>query len=98
MPITTLGSPATTGSFSPTERRGEPENPLADPALDHRGGIFSAAAVLLIPVLGASGAPPAAIVAWGIATVAMMAIGQREHPLPLEYRKLATIGLLTLRV
>ena len=61
-------------------------------------GIFSAAAVMLIPVLGASGAPAAAIVAWGIATVSMMAIGQREHPLPLEYRKLATIGLATLGV
>ena len=61
-------------------------------------GLFSAAAVMLIPVLGAAGAPAAAIVAWGIATVAMMAIGQREHPLPLEYRKLATIGGLTIAV
>ena len=50
------------------------------------------AAVMLIPVLGASGAPAAAIVAWGIATVAMLAIGQRERRLPLEYGKLARFG------
>jgi O-antigen/teichoic acid export membrane protein len=61
-------------------------------------GLFSAAAVMLIPVLGAAGAPAAAIVAWGAATVTMIAIGQRSHPLPLEYRKLATLGALTLAV
>lgn len=61
-------------------------------------GIFSAAAVLLIPVLGASGAPAAAIVAWVVATVTMMAIGQRAHPLPLEYRRLATLGVATLGI
>lgn len=59
-------------------------------------GIFSAAAVMLIPVLGAAGAPAAAIVAWGGATVAMMAIGQRAHPLPLEYGKLAMLAAATL--
>jgi O-antigen/teichoic acid export membrane protein len=58
--------------------------------------IFSAAAVMLIPVLGAAGAPAAAIVAWGIATVTMVAIGQRSHPLPLEYAKLAALAALTL--
>jgi O-antigen/teichoic acid export membrane protein len=59
-------------------------------------GIFSAGAAMLIPVLGASGAPAAAIVAWGAATVTMMAIGQRAHPLPLEYGKLVTLAALTL--
>lgn len=60
--------------------------------------VFSGAAVMLIPVLGASGAPAAAIVGWGGATVAMMAVGQRIEPLPLEYRKLATLGAATLGV
>lgn len=59
-------------------------------------GIFSAAAVMLIPVLGAAGAPAAAIVAWGVVTVVMMAIGQRAHPLPLEYGKLAALAALTM--
>lgn len=61
-------------------------------------GLFSAAAVLLIPVLGASGAPAAAIVAWGVATATMMTIGQRTHPLPLEYGKLAILGALTVGI
>lgn len=61
-------------------------------------GIFSAAAVMLIPVLGAAGAPAAAIVAWGMVTVTMVAIGQRSHPLPLEYGKLATLAALTMAV
>lgn len=59
-------------------------------------GLFSAAAVMLIPLLGAAGAPAAAIVGWGVATVAMVAIGQRSHRLPLEYGKLAALGALTM--
>jgi len=59
-------------------------------------GLFSAAAAMLIPVLGAAGAPAAAIVAWGAATVTMVAIGQRAHPLPLEYGRLAALAALTL--
>jgi hypothetical protein len=58
--------------------------------------IFSTGAVLLIPVLGAPGAPCAMAVAWGIATVAMLAIGQRVVSIPYEYRELAELAALTL--
>jgi O-antigen/teichoic acid export membrane protein len=58
--------------------------------------LFALGAVVLIPVLGAAGAPLAAAVAWGIVTMTMLMLGQRNEPLPLEYGKLATLALLTL--
>lgn len=58
--------------------------------------LFSAGSVMLIPVLGASGAPLAMAAAWAIVTVTMLAIGQRVVRIPFEYRKLAMLGALTL--
>lgn len=58
--------------------------------------LFSAGSVLLIPVLGASGAPFAMTIAWVIVTVTMLAIGQRVVRIPFEYGKLAKLGALTL--
>ena len=58
--------------------------------------LFSMGSVLLIPVLGASGAPSAMAVSWGIVTVAMLAIGQRVVRIPYEYGKLARLAALTL--
>ncbi|HEX3174191.1 MAG TPA: lipopolysaccharide biosynthesis protein [Solirubrobacterales bacterium] len=58
--------------------------------------LFGLAAVALIPVIGAAGAPLAAAAAWGIVTMTMLVLGQRNEPLPIEYGKLATLALLTL--
>lgn len=57
---------------------------------------FLTAAVLLVPPLGAAGAPIAAICAWAPASIAMVAIGQAgPRPVPFEYGKLAAIALAT---
>lgn len=60
---------------------------------------FIAFSILLIPSLGAVGAPLAAIVSWGLVTFIMLAtnqlIGER---IPYEYRNLLVLGALTLAV
>lgn len=60
--------------------------------------LFALGAAALIPILGAAGAPLAAASAWGIVTMTMLTLGQRNNPLPIEYRKLATLASLTLAV
>jgi O-antigen/teichoic acid export membrane protein len=61
--------------------------------------LFIAFSVLLIPALGAVGAPVAAIGAWGIVTVAMLGANQLiGKPIPYEWRNLLTLGALTLGV
>jgi O-antigen/teichoic acid export membrane protein len=61
--------------------------------------LFVGFSVLLIPPLGAVGAPLAAIVAWALVTFAMLAanqmLGQR---IPFEWRNLLLLGALTLCV
>jgi O-antigen/teichoic acid export membrane protein len=58
--------------------------------------IFVAAAALLIPALGAVGAPLAGILAWGVATIAMIVLAQVSGPsIPFEYGKLGALALLT---
>jgi O-antigen/teichoic acid export membrane protein len=59
-------------------------------------GLFVVAAVTLIPGLGAVGAPLAGIVAWGTATCTMLALSQHTEKIPLEYGKLAKLGILML--
>jgi O-antigen/teichoic acid export membrane protein len=58
--------------------------------------LFAVGAVVLIPGLGAVGAPLAGIVAWGTVTVTMLAVSQHSERIPLEYRKLARLGVLML--
>ncbi|HEX6688955.1 MAG TPA: lipopolysaccharide biosynthesis protein [Solirubrobacterales bacterium] len=60
------------------------------------GTLFAAAAVTLIPGLGAAGAPLAAIIAWGTATLTMMAVSQHVQRIPLEYAKLGKLLALML--
>lgn len=59
--------------------------------------VFVGLSILLIPPLGAVGAPLAAIGSWGLATMLMLAANQLiGQPIPFEYRRLATLGGLTL--
>jgi O-antigen/teichoic acid export membrane protein len=58
--------------------------------------LFAVGAAALIPGLGAAGAPLAGVVAWGTVTVAMLAVSQRAERIPLEYGKLAKLGVLML--
>jgi O-antigen/teichoic acid export membrane protein len=60
------------------------------------GTLFAAAAVSLIPGLGAAGAPLAAIIAWSTATATMMAVSQHAERIPLEYAKLGKLLVLML--
>jgi len=60
------------------------------------GALFAAAAVTLIPGLGAAGAPLAAIIAWGTVTFTMMAVSQHVQRIPLEYAKLGKLLVLML--
>jgi O-antigen/teichoic acid export membrane protein len=60
------------------------------------GTLFAAAAVTLIPGLGAAGAPLAAIIAWGTATFTMMAVSQHVQRIPFEYAKLGKLLVLML--
>lgn len=58
--------------------------------------LFAVLAALLIPAMGAIGAPLAAIAGWGVATIVMLAVNQaRGEPVPFEYGKLAGLLLLT---
>jgi O-antigen/teichoic acid export membrane protein len=57
--------------------------------------LFTIGAVLLIPGLGAAGAPLAAVIAWALATLTMVAIGQLNERIPFEYGKLARLTALT---
>jgi len=58
---------------------------------------FAGLSVLLIPVLGAAGAPLAAIAAWGMATAIMFGFNQwRGEAIPFEYRSLLSLAGLTL--
>ena len=59
-------------------------------------GLFAVGAVALIPGLGAVGAPLAGIIAWGTATLTMLALGQHAERIPLEYGKLAKLAILML--
>jgi O-antigen/teichoic acid export membrane protein len=59
--------------------------------------VFTGLSVALIPLLGAAGAPLAAIVAWGAATSVMFAVNQRRGAaIPFEYRNLVLLVGLTL--
>jgi O-antigen/teichoic acid export membrane protein len=58
--------------------------------------LFAGLAALLIPALGAVGAPLAAIAGWGTATLVMLTANQmRGKPVPFEYGKLLALALLT---
>ena len=60
---------------------------------------FIGLSILLIPALGAVGAPVAAIVAWSIATFTMLGVNQLiGKPIPYEYGHLLRLGALTLGV
>lgn len=60
---------------------------------------FVGLSVLLIPPLGAVGAPLAAIVAWGLATFAMLAANQLiGEPIPYERGNLLVLAAVTLAV
>jgi len=58
--------------------------------------LFIAFSVLLIPSLGAIGAPIAAIAAWGLVSAVMLVTNQLiGEPIPYEYRNLLALGGLT---
>jgi O-antigen/teichoic acid export membrane protein len=58
--------------------------------------VFVVGCALLIPPLGAAGAPVAGIVAWTLAAVTMVVFGQvYGEPVPFEYGRLLTIALVT---
>ncbi len=59
-------------------------------------GLFAVGAVTLIPDLGAIGAPLAGILAWALVTLTMLAVGQHTDRIPIEYGKLARLGVLML--
>jgi O-antigen/teichoic acid export membrane protein len=57
---------------------------------------FLAFSVLLIPAMGAVGAPVAAIASWGLSTLIMLTANQLiGKPIPYEWRNLATLIALT---
>ena len=59
--------------------------------------MFIGLSVLLIPPLGAVGAPLAAIASWGLVTFIMLGANQLiGKPIPYEYRNLLLLGGLTL--
>jgi O-antigen/teichoic acid export membrane protein len=59
--------------------------------------LFIGFCVLLVPVLGAVGAPLAAIASWGIATLVMLGANQLiGKAIPYEWRNLLLLGGLTL--
>lgn len=59
--------------------------------------LFGFGSALLIPALGAAGAPLAAIGGWGAATFAMLLANQLiGEPIPFEYRRLAALGGMAL--
>jgi O-antigen/teichoic acid export membrane protein len=60
---------------------------------------FIAFSVLLIPALGAVGAPLAAIVSWGLATMIMLVANQLiGKPIPYEYGRLLALAGISLAV
>jgi O-antigen/teichoic acid export membrane protein len=61
--------------------------------------LFIGFSVLLIPSLGAVGAPLAAVAAWGLATFVMLGANQLiGEKIPFEHRNLLTLGGLTVCV
>jgi len=63
------------------------------------GILFIAFSVLLIPALGAVGAPLGAIAAWGLVTLVLLGANQLiGAPIPYEYRNLLLLGGLTVLV
>ncbi|MET0304828.1 MAG: oligosaccharide flippase family protein [Solirubrobacterales bacterium] len=58
--------------------------------------VFVGLCVVLVPAMGAVGAPVAAIAAWGIATLVMLGANQLiGKPIPYEWRNLLLLGALT---
>lgn len=61
--------------------------------------LFVASSVVLIPILGAVGAPVAAIGSWGLVTVVMLVANQLiGQPIPYERRNLLLLGAASLAV